>query len=154
MVNPKTANSTLRFLYWTKVLVSLSGTMRKFLSLDCITTIVKSQAIMLLGPCLIPWNLKSIILIDLYCSNAWFCWQHVTLHVGTQNSQNRNYAILYFALMLDSSKSKMNDFVDNSSLKQNSQDRNYVILDCLIPWNLKSLAFYSKCIEVLLIEIT
>jgi hypothetical protein len=77
-----------------------------------------------------------------------------TLHVGTQNSQNRNYAILYFALMFDSSKSKMNDFVDSSSLKEKSQDRNDVILDCLIPWNLKSLAFYSKCIEVLLIEIT
>ena len=56
-----------------------------------------------------------------------------TLHVGTQNSQNRNYAILYFALMFDSSKSKMNDFVDSSSLKEKSQDRNDVILDCLIP---------------------
>ncbi len=56
-----------------------------------------------------------------------------TVHVGIQNSHNRNHAILYFTLMLDSSKSKMKDFVDSSSLKQNSLDRNDVIFDSLIP---------------------
>jgi hypothetical protein len=49
-----------------------------------------------------------------------------------QNSQDRTFLILD-CLMLVSLKSKMNDFADNSLLKQNSRDRNDVMIktiDC------------------------